>query len=179
MLQLTIIKLKSISFLLLSIVMLAAVFATAASAQSQCTGSQLSVTEGEGESDMGGKRYGVFEFTNKSTEPCTLAGFPSFAALDKAGKVMAVVKVKYTNDYVNSPVEKSDANKVVTLEPGKKASFQIYYNDGMALDHKKPFPKVAKVRIKAPKDTKVFTLKSEFTACCGIQVGSIRSVEIE
>ena len=123
---------------------------------------------------MGGKRYGVFEFTNTSSKTCTMSGYPTFAALNRSGKVMGTVPVRYSNDYPNGLMGKNAHRAVIRLEPEKKAAFQIYYNDGMALDHKKPFPKVSKVRITAPKDKKAFVLKSEFTACCGINVGSIR-----
>lgn len=148
-----------------------------AHAQTRCSGKQISVSEGEGESDMGGKRYGVFEFTNKSDKPCGMAGFPGFAALDRSGKVMKNVPIQYTNNYPNGTSEKNAHRKTVTLEPGKKARFQIYYNDGMAIPRRKPYPEVKKVRISAPKDKRSFVLTSRFTVCCGIKVGSIASVE--
>lgn len=140
-----------------------------------CTGDQLSLVEGDGDADMGGKRYGDFIFTNTSSQSCSMSGYPVFAVLNRAGKIMSSVPVTYSNDYPNSEVDKSGHRKAVTLEPGKMAKFQIYYNDGMALDHKKPFPTVARVRISAPNDKKVFLIKTEFTACCGIQVGSIQA----
>jgi hypothetical protein len=108
-----------------------------------------------------------------------LSGYPTFTALNRSGRVMNSVPIKYSNNFPNGTAGKNAHRKVVTLKPGKKASFQIYYNDGMALDHKKPFPTVSKVRITAPRDKKSFILKSEFTVCCGITVGSIRAPEAQ
>ncbi len=142
-----------------------------------CTGRQLTLAGGDEDADMGGKRYISFTFTNTSSKPCTLSGYPTLVPLNRAGKILSNVGVTYSNDYPNSTLDKKAARHVVTLAPGKKALFQIYYNDGMALSHRKAFPKVSKVRITAPKDKKAFVLKSEFTTCCGVQVSSIRKDE--
>lgn len=137
-----------------------------------CTGDQLTLSEGAGDADMGGKRWSDYVFTNTSSTPCKLSGFPKFAALNKAGKVLKSITVGYNNDFLgaNEDWKKMEA---VTLEPGEKAAVQIYYNDGMALDHKKPFPVAAQVQLIVTSDKKIFTMKSEFTACCGVAVSSI------
>ena len=138
-----------------------------------CSGDRLKVTEADGDADMGGKRYANFVFTNTSSKPCSLSGFPKFALLDKAGKVLSAVGVKYDNDFPGGDTEENGKTTVM-LETGKTAWFQVFYNDGMALDHKKPLPKSAQVRIKAPNDSRAFVLKSVIQTCCGVEVSSIR-----
>jgi hypothetical protein len=138
-----------------------------------CTGPQLSLKEGEPEADIGGKRYARFVFTNISPKACTLSGFPKFALLGKTGRLLSGVKVSYSNDFPGGESDSPESR--VTLGPGETAWFQIFYNDGMALERrKKPFPVAAKVGVKAPNTTRNFILKSEIQACCGVQVSSIR-----
>jgi Protein of unknown function (DUF4232)/Aspartic acid proteinase inhibitor len=139
-----------------------------------CTGKQLSLKEGEPESDIGGKRFGNYVFTNISSTPCTLSGFPTFVMLDKSNKAMTAEKVDYKNNLFGEE-ENKGAAPVVILDPNKTAWFQIYYNDGMALEHKNPYPTSASIEVTAPKTDHKFTLKSEIQACCGIQVSSIRA----
>jgi Protein of unknown function (DUF4232) len=141
----------------------------------QCTGQNLKVTKGQDDADMGGKRYGSFIFENVSGRPCSMRGFAKFAALNARGRVMRSVGIEYTNDYPNGDQDAGKKPQRITIAAGDKAWFQIYYNDGMALDHKKPFPKVSRVRITAPGTTRSFVLRSRFTTCCGIQVGSVRA----
>jgi hypothetical protein len=62
----------------------------------------------------------------------------------------------------------------VTLAPGESAWFQIFYNDGMALEHKKPFPVSSKVRVTAPHTKRAFLINSEIQACCGVEVSAVR-----
>lgn len=135
------------------------------------------MTPGEEDADMGGKRYQKFVFTNLADQPCTLRGFPTFVVLNKAGKALANGKAKYSNDYPNGMREGEQKPVAVTLEPGKTAWFQIYYNDGMALDHKGPYPKAYRFFITAPKGDKAFVTRTEIEPCCGIIVGSIRADE--
>ena len=145
----------------------------------RCSGAQLSLKAGDEDADMGGKRYITYTFTNISKAPCTLKGFPTFAALNRSGRAMGI-GVSYTNDFPNSSDNsKSAARKVITVEPGKTASFQIYYNDGMALPRHRSYPKSYKVRVTAPGGGKAFVVKSEIQSCCGIQVGSIHKDEAQ
>lgn len=146
---------------------------------SACRGEQLSLREVEGEADIGGKRYGNYVFTNTSTTTCTLSGYPKFTLLNRRGQLLRNVQVEYTNDFViagdtNEAVTR-DGTVVVTLDPGKTAWFQIFYNDGMAVDHKKPFPVSAKVRVAAPQTGRTFLINSEIQACCGVEVSAVRS----
>jgi hypothetical protein len=144
----------------------------------KCRSEQLFLREGEGEADIGGKRYGNYIFTNTSSAPCTLAGYPKFVLLNKARQLLRGVKIKYTDAFMNGSANENQSGnnlKSVTLAPGKTAWFQIFYNDGMALDHKKPFPVAAKVRVTAPNTARPFVVDSQIQACCGIQVSSIRN----
>ncbi|MFT3743286.1 MAG: DUF4232 domain-containing protein [Pyrinomonadaceae bacterium] len=145
--------------------------------QNKCM--KLKMTPGEEDADMGGKRYQKFVFENLSDKPCTLRGFPTFVVLNKSGKALANGKAKYSNDFPNGPDAEHMKPAAVTLEPGKTAWFQIYYNDGMALDHKKPYPKAYKFLITAPKGDKAFVMKTDIEPCCGITVGSVRGDEPE
>ena len=79
-----------------------------------------------------------------------------------------------TTSFVGSTAENRKP-KLITLEPGKTAWFQVYYNDGMALDHKKPYPKAYKFMITAPKGDKAFVMRTEIEPCCGVQVSSIQA----
>lgn len=143
--------------------------------QNKCT--KLKLSPGDADADMGGKRYQTFVFTNLSDKPCTLRGFPTFVVLNRAGKPLANGKAKYSNDYPNGLTVENQKPVAVTLEPGKTAWFQIYYNDGMALDHKKPYPKGYKFLITAPKGDKAFVMRTDIEPCCGIIVGSIRTAQ--
>jgi len=145
--------------------------------QNKCA--KLKMAAGEEDADMGGKRYQKFIFTNMSDQPCTLRGFPTFVVLNKAGQALANGKAKYSNEYPNGLAESDRKPVAVTLEPGKTAWFQIYYNDGMALDHKGPYPKAYKFLITAPKGDKAFVTRTDIQPCCGITVGSIRGDEPE
>lgn len=138
-----------------------------------CKGSQLSLAEGDAESDMGGKRYGRFVFTNISSTPCSLMGFPRLTLLTRSG---AVIKgVVYTNDFPGMSDMKAPVRTI--LEPTHIAIFDIYWNDGMALPRKK-YAKAARVKVSAPGDKMVFVLKSDIQPCCGVQVSPIHA-EIE
>lgn len=143
----------------------------------RCLGSQLSLREAEGEADMGGKRYGNFVFTNTSSSACTLTGYPRFLLLNKSGRSLRGVRVRYEDGFVSGDsnrAQSGDAPQRVTLEPGQTAWFQIFYNDGMALGPPKRFPVSAKVRVVAPGTNRVFILRSQIRACCGVQVSSVR-----
>jgi Domain of unknown function (DUF4232) len=141
-----------------------------ANSPARCLGGQLSLREAEGEADMGGKRYGNYVFTNASASPCTLSGFPRFVLLNKSGRPLRGVKVENSEGHVSGDTNSTrmgDAPQTVTLEPGKTAWFQIFYNDGMAIEHKRPFPVSARVRIIAPGTKRVFILRQRIQPCCG------------
>ncbi|MEQ1604376.1 MAG: DUF4232 domain-containing protein [Pyrinomonadaceae bacterium] len=169
--------LRAISLTVFVFCMSAAINAQSSAPVVQNKCAKLKMAVGEEDADMGGKRYQKFVFTNLSDKPCTLRGFPTFVVLNKAGKALANGKAKYSNDYPNGPAERDRKPVAVTLAPGKTAWFQIYYNDGMALDHKGPYPKAYKFLITAPRGDKAFVTRTDIEPCCGIIVGSVRAVE--
>src|SRR5882724_11716585 len=56
-----------------------------AKAAAQCSSGQLSVKAGDEDAAMGGVRSVTYTFTNTSSTPCTLNGYPGFELLNKAG----------------------------------------------------------------------------------------------
>src|SRR5947209_6276049 len=57
------------------------------SAAAQCSGASLSVKVGDTDAAMGGERMVTYSFTNKSTSPCTLNGYPHVELLNRKGTV--------------------------------------------------------------------------------------------
>ncbi len=136
-----------------------------------CTGAQLKLVESDSDADMGGKRYQRYMFINISKRRCTLKGFPTVTALGRTGR-----RLRVSADYSeNFPGGEGEGYKpaAVTLAPGGRANFQVFYSDGMALDHPK-MTNIAKLRVTATADKKPFSVAAGFAACCGsITVGSI------
>jgi len=141
---------------------------------SKCSGAMLSVVGGDADADMGGKRWVKYVFTNISKVPCMMKGYPAISFFNKAGKKMTI-KTTNDNDFLGSDAE-GKAPENVTIGPDEKASFQIYYNDGMAMEPHKRVAESAKAKISAPGDTKVFVVNSAVQACCGVQVSSVVKV---
>lgn len=139
-----------------------------------CTGNQLSFREADGDADMGGKRFGNYVFTNTSAASCTLSGFPGFVLLNRSGRIMKGVSVSYNHNLLFESEGRKKPQRV-TLEPGKTAWFQIYYNDGMALGLKRPPPESYKVKVKAPHTTREFVIKSAIGAYRTVMVSSVRT----
>jgi hypothetical protein len=143
------------------------------SAAAQCLRENLSVKEGETDAAMGGVRSVPYTFTNKSSSPCTLKGYPRFEVLNSRGRVVrrAVGKEQVPGDSQQGPPQ------LVTLEPGKTAWFSLYFNAGGAGYTGKPCPTYPKVKITAPGTTRAFVLKSEIQPCRGadVEVSPIRS----
>src|SRR5690242_10809785 len=88
-----------------------------AQAASQCTREQSSLKAGDEDAAMGGVRGVNYTFTNTSSTPCTLKGYPALVLLNKAGQPVpgkhTVNKAKMFQD--TDPVPPT----LVTLEPGK------------------------------------------------------------
>src|SRR3954451_3692165 len=57
-----------------------------AQAAQQCTRAQLSLKAGDEDAAMGGVRSVNYTFTNTSSTPCTLKGYPGFVLLNRAGR---------------------------------------------------------------------------------------------
>lgn len=126
---------------------------------------------------MGGKRYNNFIFTNISAETCTLEGFPTFILLNKAGKPLKGAAVKVTNDheFISGDMEEAgETPSAVTLEPDQTAWFQVYTNDGMALEKPRKILSSAKVKVTAPNDKIEIILESEISPCCGVSISYVR-----
>ena len=142
-------------------------------ATKQCTREQLSLKAGDEDAAMGGVRTVNYTFTNTSSSPCTLNGYPRLELLNKAGRAIpgrhTVNKAKMFTD--SDPVPP----KEVTLEPGKTAMFLIYYNNGGAGHEGKPCPSYPKVRVTAPGTTKGFVLKQDIQTCIKVEVSSVRA----
>ena len=137
----------------------------------RCTGSQLRLVESDADADMGGKRYQRYMFINTSRRSCTLKGFPTVTALNRSGRALKV-SVDYSDSYPGGAGD--DRPSSVTLRPNGRANFQVYYSDGMALDHPK-ITNIAKFRVTATADKKAFTVAAGFGVCCSsITVGSIQ-----
>lgn len=133
----------------------------------KCSGDKLSFKETEGEGDIGGKSYAKFLFTNISSAPCTLYGYPKFILLDRKGVEMAGVKV------VNA--EESDKPTRVTLLPRKTAWFQVFYTDGMiSAGLQKPAAGSYEIKVKAPRTEKEFVIKSKINAYKEVRVYFLR-----
>ena len=67
---------------------------------------------------------------------------PRLSLLNKAGKVLSGIRVKY-DDFMGSNTDSEETVgklTIVTLEPKQTAVFQIFYNDGLALDSKILYP---------------------------------------
>ncbi len=141
-------------------------------ASAPCSAAQLSVKAGDEDAAMGGQRTVTYTFTNTSTSPCTLNGYPGFELLNKAGRPIpgkhTVNKAKTTVD--SDPIPP----KEVTLEPGKTATFLIYYNNGGAGYTGKPCPTYPKVRVTAPGTKKGFVLSQDIQTCIKVEVSSVR-----
>jgi len=135
-----------------------------------CKGEQLSLSETEGEADIGGKQYAKFLLTNVSKSACILSGYPTISLLNGKGQPVPRVKVIY-NDWRFNGGEVPNSPPEVTLEPSKTAWFQIFYTDGMiAANLKKPAPASAKIKVKAPRTDKDFIIDKVLHAYKEIEV---------
>jgi hypothetical protein len=120
---------------------------------------------------MGGSRLVDYAFTNTSSTPCTLFGYPRFILLDKWGRPMRGGRA------VNSD-QLPDGNlspRLVRLEPGKTAWFRIHYNSGGAGYVGKPCPISEKVRITAPGTKRAFILDEGISRCRRVEISPVQN----
>jgi len=89
-----------------------------------CVAGQLSVQVGPGSGAAGTVGY-VNSFENVSNATCTLYGYPGMQMLDAAGRPIPTEVIRGSGYAVTALPE-----KVVTLAPGGKASFQLIFADG-------------------------------------------------
>jgi hypothetical protein len=146
-------------------------FALKGSLVSRCYDDQLSVRHVSEDAAMGGVRTIDYAFTNTSSVPCTLNGYPRFEVLDRRGRVAR-------NGVAGRGLTKmgDDARRepqTVRLEPGKSARFIVYYNAGGAGYMGKPCPVYRKVRITAPGTRHGVVLLEEIQLCGSLEVSPV------
>lgn len=95
---------------------------TATPAVSTCTSAQLAIQLGLEGAAMGSRGVTGMAFKNISTTPCTLEGYPIIQMVDAAGKSINTF-VSHGNSFSTPPA----TVKVVTLEPGHNAKFDMLY----------------------------------------------------
>ena len=125
-----------------------------------CQTSQLSVRHVDGAAALGhtGESYA---FTNISSSPCTLYGYPGFVPLDAHGQPLAGVKVtRSESNYMHQAQPHQ-----LTLTPGAQASFVMVYRHARIDGYGHSCPESAKVEITPPNATGHFSLPEHLTLC--------------
>lgn len=128
-----------------------------------CRDSQLSVRDIGGDAAMGGVRGIEYAFKNISRAPCTLRGYPRFEVLSKSGRVVRRGRARDSETRADSG----------TIEPGKTATFSIYYNAGGAGRVGKPCPTYPRVRITAPNNRRGAVLREAIQLCGDVEVSPV------
>ena len=134
------------------------------SAGAQCLRENLSVKEGDTDAAMGGVRVTTYTFTNKSSSPCTLNGYPGVSAYRGASQV-------------GPPATRNGgSHRTVTLTPGATAHAILRVTDWGAVcstevvaDGLKVFP---------PGQTRSEPVPFSFGACAHrgvLSVGPVRA----
>jgi hypothetical protein len=131
-----------------------------------CRADQLSVRHVGEDAAMGGARRIDYAFTNTSTAPCALKGYPRFEALSRSGRVVHRGR-RAVGDDVGNPRD------VVSLEPGGTATFFVNYNAGGAGRIGRPCPTYPRVRITAPGNRRGFVLREAIQLCRGLEVSPV------
>lgn len=146
-------------------------------ASERCRDNQLSVRHVSEDAAMGGVRTIVYAFSNTSSSPCTLSGYPSFEVLSRSGRIVrggrAARGLTRFGDEARTPP------RMVTIEPGKTATFLVYYNAGGAGYMGKPCPIYRRVRIIAPGTRRGFVLREELQLCSSLEVSPVSLPTIE
>ncbi|MBD2680646.1 MULTISPECIES: DUF4232 domain-containing protein [Nostoc] len=137
-----------------------AITENSASHPPQCQTEQLSVRKVSTNAGAGNVVI-IYAFTNKSSSPCNLYGYPEFVLLDSNNQPLKGVKViRSQNTY--SSQQKSPH---VTLGPNAQASFDIAYNH--IQDIGQSCPTSVKIQITPPNADRYFTLTEKINACTG------------
>ena len=141
------------------------------SAAEQCTYTQLSLQHEDEDAAMGGLRDMKFIFTNTSSAPCTLKGYPRFELLNKSGEPAGHAG----NGLTRMGDDLKQEPQLVTIEPGKTAIFWIDYLARGAGSMSKPCPTYRKFRVTAPAITRAFvqTSDSPIEVCSGLEVSPV------
>lgn len=139
----------------------------------QCLGSQLSVRHLADDAAMGGQRSVDYAFTNTSSAPCTLKGYPRFELLNKTGRILGRVRAVWRDQLPGE--EQKQPPRVVRLEPQQEAWFRVHYNSGGAGYLGKPCPVAAKIKITAPGTKRGSVLREQIQSCREVEVSPVRS----
>ncbi len=138
-----------------------------------CRGADLSVRHVTDDAAMGGHNLSEYAFKNESVSACTLKGYPQFELLNKSAGLLPQGRAVNTRKLFGD--EASRNPELVTIEPGKEATFRVYTNNGGAGYVGKRCPMSRWVRIVAPGTTRTFVLKDEIRSCQKVQVSAIRA----
>lgn len=133
-----------------------------------CKISQLSVRRVNSDAAMG--HIGVsYAFTNISSSPCTLYGYPGFVPLDAKGQPLQGVKTTWSERNYLHHAQRHQ----LTLAPGAQASFEVVYNhissDGQSCSES------AKVEITPPNTHDHFSLAEHLSPCREISVTPVEA----
>lgn len=146
-------------------------------ATSQCLDGQLSVSHDDEEAAMGGLRSMQYFFTNTSSSPCTLKGYPRFELLRGSGQLARGGRA--VNGLTRMGEDLQKPPQLVTIEPGKKATFWIDYLARGAGSTGKPCPTYRKFRIIAPGTKRVFVQSDVIELCSGLEVSPVLALADE
>ncbi|MBV8856827.1 MAG: DUF4232 domain-containing protein [Acidobacteria bacterium] len=124
-----------------------------------CRDGQLSARKADEDAAMGGARITDYALTNTSRAPCTLRGFPGFELLNASGRVVR-----------RGRAAAEQHPEVVSIEPGKAATFSVSYNAGGAGRVGKPCPTYPRVRITAPGQRRGLVLREPLQVCGEVEV---------
>jgi hypothetical protein len=115
----------------------------------RCTGAQLSARH-ESEDAGAGQRDITYAFTNNSSSPCMLSGYPGFVLLNHAGQRMPGQSITHN----------SDPATVVTLAPHGKAFFTIHFSSCSSVGTP-PCQISSRVLVTAPGSRRAFILREK------------------
>jgi hypothetical protein len=138
---------------------------------SRCRENQLLVRHVSEDAAMGGVRTIDYAFTNTSSSPCTLSGYPRFEVLNRSGQPVRGGLAR--NGLTMMGDEARARPRLVTIEPGKAARFLVYYNAGGAGYMGKPCPVYRRVRITAPGARRGVVLREELQLCGRLEVSPV------
>ncbi|MEH2309863.1 MAG: DUF4232 domain-containing protein [Nostoc sp.] len=148
--------------------------ATTATNLTRCETSQLSVRRVSEDAGVGNVAL-TYAFTNNTSSPCNLYGYPGLALLDEKGQPLEGIKVvRSEGTYFSS----KQRRQKVTLAPGKQASFQIAYNHISSPQEQCPMS--SKIEITPPNAYQHFTLTEQIKPCAGkVRVTPVQSVDTQ
>lgn len=127
-----------------------------------CRDGQLSASKFSEDAAMGGARMAEYALTNTSQTACTLKGYPRFEVLTASGRLVR----RGRPDAEQRP-------DLVTIGPGKAATFSVSYNAGGAGRVGRPCPTYPKVRITAPGLKRGRVLREPLQSCGELKISPI------